>query len=119
MTNAEKYLKDGVDKKEFATAIAKRQTWWSSDAQEHFAGIVNDLIMFFDEEAQCTLTKEEKIILKNINYTFNAIKRNDYGFLELYDICLGEWKECQFRDDLFRFIKEREEYLIEELLKND
>lgn len=71
-----------------------------------------------ETKAKPTLTEDEKVILRNTSYTFNTIKRNNFGWLELYDICVDEWKECQFKDELFQFIKNGEEYSIKELLEN-
>ena len=117
MTNAEKYLKDGISAEEFIEAYLNFSfsRVWGKD-ENSFENITKK---FFEQEVKPQLTEDERVILRNISYTFNTIKRNNFGWLELYDICVGEWKECQFKDELFQFIENGEEYEIAELLKGE
>ena len=71
MTNAEKYLKDGVTIKEFAVEITKQISKWD-ELSYYSNNIENDIIDFLSTEAKPTLTEDERVILKNMdtkNYT--------------------------------------------------
>lgn len=107
MTNAEKYLKNGVTPSIFCEACT--------------TGTINVLALkeWLCQDAKLTLTEDERVILKNIGDEFNIIKRDDNGFLDLYDTYINEWTPCQIKSTLFQFIKNGEEYKIAELLKGE
>ena len=102
MTNAEKYLKDGTDIGELAKEINSYISLWGSF----------DTRSFFEEQAEPTLTEDERVILKNIDETvFTHIGRDPRS--SIYDLYLrGERTRCVeiddiLKPDLFTFIKER------------
>ena len=129
MTNREKYLKDEVNIQElwknFDDYYYKNKSK-ESDVEKAFRN-------FFEEEAKPTLTEDERVILRNIhsneNYkTYKRIGRTNYGSLYLsYDLNKATAEEIgelesdfdyfEMYNNLFQFIKDEEEYSIEELLK--
>lgn len=121
MTNAEKYLKDGIDLEEFSKSI---MTWYFGNYAKanDFARIKN-----WAEHKIETLTEDEKVILRNTTAnTCNA--KNHYitrtkgsGRVRIKFKEDGEEGYFNFAgfDHLFQFIKEGEEYPIEELLKGE
>lgn len=61
MTNAEKYLKDGVDIEKLADEILK----FNAETFERERTCFNDnLEKFFKQQAQPTLTEDERVILR-------------------------------------------------------
>lgn len=105
MTNAKKYLKDGVNIKEFIDEL--HHFWWVNEYD-----VREGIRKFLNAEAakeKPILTEDERIILKNIDRTYTHISRT-YG-----DIWVGIGEEtadseckrvCVF-NHLFQFIKER------------
>lgn len=117
MTNAEKYLKDGVDYIELARQLSD---FIYNKSPVKKCVFPDEIVKFFEEPVKLVLTEDERVILRSIDvHTFEEIRRNQCGFLELYDECLNEWIYCQFKDSLFQFIKNGEEYEIAELLKGE
>lgn len=106
MTNAEKYLKDGLENIESLI-----QDYF------HFIGCIEDsnryntIYQFFLNEAKPTLTEDERVILRNLHEEYKHIRRNEMGNLYIGVDYFGMY------DNLFQFIKNGEEYEIEELLK--
>ena len=102
MTNAEKYLKDGVSIEEFARIILEETTF---DPRQE------DIIAFLNKPYKLTLTEDERVILRNIK-DFIVIGRREDG--RLYCDCetgkgLGYFFD--FYSHLFQFIKERRRIL--------
>ena len=114
MTNAEKYLKDGVDVEEFVNDL--HYIWWANEYD-----VCEGIRKFLSAESKKkkpTLTEDERVILKNINRNFTHIYRLN-NRLQVAD---GEENYNNTMLDitafghLFQFIKNGEEYPIEELL---
>lgn len=108
MTNAEKYLKEGINKEELFTGIAN--AFFSECTENDIARLNN----FFNEQVQPTLTADERVILRNIPTKYwQKICRDNDGTLEIR----GEYEKIDFHVDsisdfdeynhLFQFIKER------------
>lgn len=106
MTNAEKYLKDGVDEVAFAGELADI---FLSKMEEKYPYAVDAFIDYFHDLAEPQLTEDEKVILRNLNeQIWEKIGRDKYGTLSLktrtndddnfFNCCYGH---------LFQFIKER------------
>jgi len=89
MTNAEKYLKDGVSAREFIEALEK------------YGADTNEIKTFLIEQATPTLTEDERIILRNIKL---YVGRRING--ELF-FTFENRKEPYIKGELFQFIKER------------
>lgn len=112
MKNKDKFLREGVSVEELAEAIYKY--YFDSDEK-----LVDSIKLFFNEPIKPTLTEDEKVILKNIETGFTHISR-DYGDLFITVGKDTKDNECigmQQYNHLFGFIKNGEEYSIEELLK--
>ena len=70
MTNADKYLKDGVDKVRLYAELTSLQPNYC----------YNDFEKFFNKETKPTPTEDEKVILKKaLESGADAIIRNDFG----------------------------------------
>lgn len=110
MTNAEKYLKVSVN--EFFSAIIRSQI--------DIGGLYSLEKWLFDE-AKPTLTEDERVILRNINANYiDTISRNSFGELILHYAGTDNEVELHYlKEGLFQFIKEGEEYPINELLGDD
>jgi len=115
MTNAEKYLKDGVEYKELSEEIAEFITIKDkSHCAADFNMLVLALDLFFEEETKPTLTEDEKIILRNIECfkesysTMDKIHRTKDGdlYITKFWIDFGEEVRLPYKH-LFQFIKER------------
>ena len=106
MTNAEKYLKDGVDVEKIAREI---DIIFQNDL--NVANVEQATIKYFNSTCKPILTEDERVILRNINKIFNRIERNKFGFLILTeDGCenVGEAMHTLYAfNHLFQFIKER------------
>ena len=105
MTNAEKFLKDGVVAKElwktFQVYYYKNKDK-ESDVEKAFRS-------FFEQEAKPTLTEDERVILRNIK-EFNYIGRNEDNDLYLLFKYSETYTEKHYIDmfrHLFQFIGER------------
>lgn len=112
MTNAEKYLKKGVTPQQLIKAIGDYKT------QKLPFDIFDKMEEFF-KASTITLTEDERVILRHIDKQFFYIQRI-WGELQLTN---KERTWCDYDlfvdDDVFQFIKEGEEYSIEELLKGE
>ena len=106
MTNAEKFLKDGVDIKELCNGFSKfvNENGWTGQTD-------CTLIDYLKQPCKPTLTEDERVILRNLEpKMWNTILREDNG-----DIAFGyklskryrSLGRCEFYNHLFQFIKER------------
>lgn len=118
MTNAEKYLKDGVDIEEFIKDL--HCFWWLNEYD-----ICEGIRKFLSTEAKKkkpTLTEDERVILQSISKEYTDIGYDAGGMylIELIDTIHSAKIHIDiFNDHLFQFIKEGEEYSIAELLKGE
>lgn len=94
MTNAEKYLKDGVDVWKLANEIKK----YSENTIQLMPFNIEE---FFKQQVKPTLTKDERVILRNLHEEYKHIRRNEMGNLYIGVDYFGMY------DNLFQFIKER------------
>lgn len=110
MTNKDKYLKDGVDVEKFITEleleIDRKQGNVITDYKLDVA-----LHEFFESEVKPTLSEDEKVILKNIEFKdYMVIGRKESGDLYVNDkgndSFNGTWF-IMFKKHLFQFIKPR------------
>ena len=108
MTNAEKYLKDGVDINEIATGI---DTIFMNEVD--VANVEIATKEFFSRETKPTLTDDERVILRNIKDAELIGRTPNLG--QLYVMTTkGETYEVYFNKmfgHLFQFIKERRRIL--------
>lgn len=115
MTNAEKYLKDETNINELASKMCEKYY------EDTSTTIPLLLCTFFDEEAKPTLTEDERVILEFIT-NFDYIGRNEKGlYYKLQDEDIKERTAVIYNltTNLFQFIKNGEEYSIEELLSGN
>ena len=128
MTNAEYYFKNEVSAREFRETLVQfifEELGFYEGTEEAIDEVIGD---FLDMVEKPTLTGDERVILKNIDLqNFKAIgRKDDYLYLRYRDYTF----ECGETDiktltfwymyhNLFKFIKNGEEYTIEELLKGD
>lgn len=116
MTNADKYLKDGVSAEEFARIILEDTIF--NPTQE-------DIIAFLNKPCKPTLTEDERVILRNIDENeYQKIARQDGALFLINDNVYGGRDTCYmfgiiFKSDLFQFVKNGEEYEIAKLLKGE
>ena len=80
MTNAEKYLKDGVSPK----AMWYEFKNWYNDTQCTCA-YGEAIEIFMKDMAKPTLTEDEKVILKNIDKEMTMIRRCINGDLDVFN----------------------------------
>lgn len=111
MTNAEKYLKDGVDIGQLAREITEL-SWSNDDCLE------DNITLYFRRQVKLTLTEDERVILRNIPIEYTIIRRNEWCDLEFVREDRA-YRSCYLLSHLFHFIKNGEEYSIEDLLKGD
>lgn len=106
MTNADKYLKDGVDIGEFANEILEAYMKGSNNES-----VFVTTTRFLKSEVKPTLTEDEKAILRNIDKKYKVILRqhNNIWIMEDNDgekiyhgYCLD-----YYESNLFKFIEER------------
>lgn len=98
MTNAEKYLKDGVNVEELADMIAKHYD--TTGDSFCVSGMIQD---FFKAEVKPTLSEDERIILRNVDpRECNVIGRDKYTE-ELY-LAYSKTAETEDREYLFDVI---------------
>lgn len=105
MTNAEKYLKGGVDERELFEKIC---LVFYDGGYSDFD--VLKLEKFFNEQAKPTLTEDERVILRNIPTKYwQKICRDNYGVLEIRgkDEERDNISDFDEYNHLFQFIKER------------
>jgi len=117
MTNAEKYLKDGVDIEEFALKLHR----FMSGNEEAMWSYKSAITTFLKEQIKPTLTEDERAILRNIDKKFYKIGRTDDNTIYfIFEEITG--KEAKYYanvfDNIFQFIKNGEEYEIKELIDN-
>jgi len=116
MTNAEKYLKDEVNILELWENFS--DYYYKNKDKE--SDVAKAFKFFFCEQATPTLTEDERVILRNIDTKFYKIGRTDDNIIYfIFEEITG--KEAKYYanvfDNIFQFIKNGEEYSIEELLK--
>lgn len=119
MTNADKYLKDGIDVGDF----------WNDFIDyidEHSLGFnANNFETFLNDNVKPTLTEDEKVILRNTNKDYEFIGRDDRSYLYMRVFPdNGNFGDRVTGIDfifpnLFQFINRGEEYSIKELLGDD
>lgn len=117
MTNAKKYLKDGVDEVAFAGELADL---FLSKMEEKYPYAVGTFIDYFHDLAEPQLTEDERVILKNIDKKYKYIGRMEGKTIGQFYIKNEEedFKHCFcMYNHLFQFIKFGEEYKIEELIE--
>ena len=103
MTNAEKYLKDGVSVKEFARVILEETTF---DPKQE------DIIAFLNKPCKPTLTEDERVILKYVDGEYTHIQRADGLWLIHYeDEYTVHQMSFEMYAHLFQFAKERRRIL--------
>ena len=94
MTNAEKYLKDGVKEQ-----LIKELSIYGGELNE-----------FFEEQAKPTLTEDERVILRNLD-SYTKIGRTEKDVAGYTDVYIEDENACEslfmFKSNLFQFIKER------------
>ena len=106
MTNAEKYLKDGVDIGQLARGITEL-SWSNDDCLE------DNITLYFRQQAKPTLTEDERVILRNIDKKYKYISRSK----DDTQLFLKEEADytCSYifrgYKHLFQFIKERRRIL--------
>ena len=109
-TNADKYLKDGVDLKEIANGI--NEAYLDSYDEED---LVDCVFRWFSQEVKPSLTKDEKVILRNIVKKYELIGRDERLELGKYNLYIEninyeneqEWANFDCFNDLFQFIQPR------------
>lgn len=104
MTNAEKYLRDGVDIEKFAEELIYYIDNICSEPQDIYPIHIKN---FFKKQVKPTLSEDEKVILKNVSIDFRYIRREQNGALYF---CLEENKGCVsniFANGLFDCIQPR------------
>lgn len=103
MTNAEKYLKDGVDIEELTDKILEH------NKQSKNCTFYENMRSFWKAEIKPTLTEDEKVILRNIKSHCNQIGRDENSILYLGN-CNTVYKDraiSGYFNHLFQFIKPR------------
>ena len=119
MTNAEKYLKDGVDDRDFAKALSN----YISDGGREITDkedIRIETLYFLIDEVKPILSEDEKVILRNTDKNIYTIIGFDVHGLYLRSDDDNSSKEYSFYDmfnSLFQFICDGEEYKISDLLE--
>jgi len=105
MTNAEKYLKDGVNIDELTF---KFDDWHFKNSD--VIGYGEALFRFLQAEVQPTLTEDERVILRNIKNN-KAIGRDEDNCLYFGSKGDGRFFINSTFGHLFQFIKERRRIL--------
>ena len=114
MTNAEKYLKDGVSVNELCYELS---SYCSSIKFNGFTA--RKLEGFFNRPVKLRLTEDERVILRNLQPEITLIGRTGANELFIAIDSTDEFVDFYCYDHLFQFIKENEEYEIKELLKGE
>ena len=106
MTNAEKYLKDGVNG--IRPLLDKCREIGAIDSGREYR-----IDQMLREQVKPTLTEDERVILRNINADFiDTISRNSFEELILHYAGTDNEVELHYlKDGLFQFIKERRRIL--------
>ena len=116
MTNAEKFLKDGVKTRDFIDNMFSSQ--YPEEFEETLYIDKASIICWLNNPAKPQLTEDERVILRNIpTNIYSKIYRDCDGCLSV----AGEegYNGLFIYNHLFQFIKNGEEYSIEELLKGE
>jgi len=79
MTNAQKYLKDGVSVEEFNKELFKN---CATTGMFNYLN-TNAIIEWLNEQAKPTLTEDERVILRNIDEVYTEIDRTSNDYLEV------------------------------------
>ena len=124
MTNAERYLKDGVKLEDFIDFVFNEGNI-RLDAKKDCSYIgVLDLLHLLQkpfEQLKPTLTEDERVILRNIKKDYTIVARDKAGNLfiatERDENGVRGHNALEFNRCLFQFIKNGEEYEIKELLE--
>lgn len=100
MTNAEKWLKDGVSEYDFTEFVFNNGNIYCEAGKEDECYIEKlDLLHLLQQPVRPTLTEDERVILRSMNK--NASIWREKGKL---------WIHCEgnlFNEDTFQFVKER------------
>jgi len=106
MTNAEKYLKEGVDVETFV--------------REYLASRIYELDDWLNTPITPTLTEDERVILRNIDTKmWNTILRENGEITFAYKLSRGyrSLGRCEWFSHLFQFIKERRRILCQRIIR--
>jgi len=105
MTNAQKYLKDGVSVEEFNKELFKN---CATTGMFNYLN-TNAIIEWLNEQAKPTLTEDERVILRCMCENYVCIGRLDEELYIAYKMNEKRWYQFNFDmyNDLFKFIKER------------
>ena len=121
MTNAEKYLKVSVD--EFIKELGKHKIGSKLEKipMLHLELMWENIKEFLNTECKPKLIENERFILRNFKKDYITLGRDKVGDLfiatERDEDGIRGRNDLAFEHNLFPFIKEGEEYPIEELLK--
>ena len=109
MTNAEKYLKEGTDIKEFSRNMFN----YLVNRDEPLKIKIEN---YLQEDIKPTLTEDERVILRNIPKEYIKIRRNDWQEIEfVQEDC--KYRTCYLLSHLFKFIKARRRILNRGVVK--
>ena len=117
MTNAEKFLKEGVSAIEFRKKLAQfifEELGFYDGTEEAIDEVIGD---FLDMIEKPQLTEDERVILKYIDGEYTHIQRADGLWIVHYEESIAQLMSFEMYSHLFQFIKNGQEYSIEELLK--
>ena len=110
MTNAEKYLKDGVESRYFATALYKFILTANRNVNEQNS-ILGCINTFLELPIKPILTEDEKVILRQLKKNYSIIGKNKY-FSFILKETIGGYEQTGVSTDiiltgLFQFIQPR------------
>ena len=127
MTNKDKFLRDGVDLDDFANEMSSNFGIATQRSQSDYDVILylTDVKKWLKAKVKPTLTEDERVILRNIkirgiNAEYIERTRNT-GYLRVGSRSGAAGVDVANIDmysHMFQFIKEGEEYSIEELLND-
>lgn len=105
MTNADKFLREGVVAEELWKKF--QEYYYKNKSKENDVG--KAFINFFKQQATPTLTEAERVILENVGKDYQRIERDDECLWVRGVDTDGFMATCYFKcyDHLFQFIKER------------
>ena len=114
MTNADKYLKDGVDVIDFTCKFANYLHNHQGELLSHNKKAPREqLYEFLASKVKPTLSEEEKVILRNLPKKYEFIGRNNHSILQLSKIskikedCYCDEEIDELFNHLFQFIQPR------------
>lgn len=128
MTNAEYYLKEGIDLNDFANEMSSNFGIATPRSESDYDVILylTDVKKWLKAKVKPTLTEDERAILSNIDENeYQKIARQDGALFLIGDNSFYDGRNTCFmfgtifKSDLFQFIKDGEEYEIKELLNGD